>query len=89
MIVGTGKDSDCGGNGVVFDTRHGLLAVGTDRSMGGNAIRLGNDRVHVFGGVGGDKVGQYWGKKMTAAALALIDSGHLAVGGFYFDGMYG
>ena len=61
MVIGTVKNGDGLGNGVVFDTTHTFMTKRTSGGISGNGSSGGNDGVNVLGGVGGNKVSKNWG----------------------------
>ena len=74
MIVGTGKNSDCFWDSIVFDTGHVLAALGTDRASGRNSFGFGEDRVDIFCGFNREEIGHVRRKKMTTTVEAFVNS---------------
>jgi len=83
VIVGTGKNSDCFWDSIVFDTGHVLAALRTDRTSGRNSFGFREDGVDVFCGFNREEIGHVRGKKMTTTVEAFVNSLSITVDRVY------
>ena len=86
MIVGTSKNGDRLGNGVVFDSGHGLATLRTYGCFDWCGAIFGNNRVYIPGCFEGEKICKIRFDKMTTTTETFFDGMRMSIRSFDFEG---